>query len=93
MAVSCLQSTESVFRCLSVPDSQTIQGPVGKGRLEEVSCSQRGKADRRCCCSEGLEGLSMTAARLGSPVLEEGPEKAQACLRAPVHQAGHRRRG
>lgn len=74
MAVSCLQSTESVFRCLSIPDSQTIRGPVVKGRPEEVSCSQRGKADRRCCCSGGPEGLNMTAARLGSPVLEEAAE-------------------
>lgn len=43
--------------------------PSPKGRLKEVSCSQRGKADRHCCCLGGLEGLSMTAARLGLPVL------------------------
>lgn len=45
-----------------------------KGRLKEVSCSQKGKADRHCCCLGGQEGLSMTATRLGSPVLAEAVE-------------------
>lgn len=46
-----------------------------KGRLKEVSCSQKGKADRHCCCLGGQEGLSMTATRLGSPVLAEATER------------------
>lgn len=46
-----------------------------KGRLKEVSCSQKGKADHHCCCLGGQEGLSMTATRLGSPVLAEATER------------------
>lgn len=69
MAVSCSQSTQSVRRIRFLTAKQ--MRAARKGQAREVSCSQRGRADRHCCCSGGQGDPSMTAARLGSPVLVE----------------------